>query len=170
MEQNKVIYREVQKPRSFLAWAFVILFSIFMWYQFFQQIIFGIPVGDNPAPDGVLIMIWLIFGVAFPIILLFFTKLIIEVREDGLYIRYMPFHLSYKQFLFRDITHYESISYHPFGRFGGWGIRFNFSGEMAYNMDGNKALELHIKGQTLVIGTRNPEGLKTAIDSLIMKQ
>ncbi|MDL4839490.1 DUF6141 family protein [Aquibacillus rhizosphaerae] len=164
-KQNKVIFREIQKPRSILLWIFISLFNFPLWYDFIQQIILGKPVGTKPAPDVFLIILWLFFCVIVPIILLFFSKLIIEVRDEGLYIRYMPFHFRYKQFLFKDIKNYESIIYSPLKRFGGWGIRINFKGERAYNMDGNKALELHLKNQIIVIGTRKPEDLKNAIDS-----
>ncbi|MCT2534718.1 DUF6141 family protein [Aquibacillus koreensis] len=165
-KQNKVIFREIQKPRSMLLWIFISVFTFSMWYIFIQQIILGKPVGTKPAPNVFLIILWVFFSVIVPIILLFFTKLIIEVREEGLYIRYMPFHFRYKQFLFKEIKHYQSINYSPLKRFGGWGIRLNVNGEKAYNMDGNKAIELGMKGQTLVIGTRKPEEFKNAIDSL----
>lgn len=113
-----------------------------------------------------MIILWFIFGIALPIILLFFTKLILEVRDDGLYIRYMPFHFRYKQFLFKDIKHYESIIYSPLKRFGGWGIRINLNGETAYNMNGKQGLELKLRNQTVVIGTQNPNEIKKAMDSL----
>ena len=56
-------------------------------------------------------------------------KLIIEVRGKGLYVRFVPFHFQYREYLLKDIRHYESITYSPLKRFGGWGIRFNFKGE-----------------------------------------
>ncbi|WP_073202490.1 DUF6141 family protein [Gracilibacillus kekensis] len=169
-EQYKVVFKEIQKPRSILLWIFISLFIFSIWYTFIEQIILGNPVGTKPAPDVFLIFLWLFLCIIVPIILLFFTKLIIEVREDGLYIRYMPFHLHYKKFLFREIKDYESITYSPLKRFGGWGIRLNINGEKAYNMDGNKAIEMVIKDQTVVIGTRQPEEIKTAINSLTKRQ
>ncbi|WP_058307010.1 DUF6141 family protein [Gracilibacillus massiliensis] len=169
-EQNKVVFREIQKPRSILLWIFISVFIFSIWYNFIQQIFLGKPVGTKPAPDVFLIFLWLFFCIIVPIILMFFTKLIIEVREDGLYIRYMPFHLHYKKFLFKEIKDYEIITYSPLKRFGGWGVRLNLNGEKAYNMDGNKAIELVIKGQTMVIGTRQPEQIKIAIDSLTKRQ
>lgn len=166
-EGNKVLHREVLKPRSILLWIFVVFITILMWYQFIQQIIMGIPVGNNPAPDYVLLIFWFFFGILFPIISIFFTKLIIEVREDGLYIRYMPFHFRYKSFLMKDIEFCESIYYSPIKRFGGWGIRVNFSGEMAYTLGGNQAIKLIIKGQTVVISSRKPDEMKKAIDLVL---
>lgn len=164
--RSNVVYREVQRPRSALFWIFIGLFTVFFWYIFIQQIIFGIPVGTKPAPDVMMIILWLIFGILMPIIPLFFFKLIIEVREDGLYLRYIPFHFHYQLFLFKDIKHYESVNYSPTKRFGGWGIRVNGNGETGYTMGGNRALELQYEKQTIVIGTRNPDKLEKTLKSL----
>lgn len=82
----------------------------------------------------------------------------------------MPFHFRYKQFLFEDIKHYETIIYSPFTDFGGWGIRINIKGEKVYIVDGNKALKLSMKYDALVIGTRKPDELKNAMDSLTKRQ
>lgn len=75
-----------------------------MWYGLIRQVVLGLPFGNNPASDAVLILFWIIFGIAFPLVMLKWTKLIVEVREDGLYIRYTLFHLQYKKFLYKDIT------------------------------------------------------------------
>lgn len=156
--------------RQVWAWLLVLLIAAFMWYGFIQQIFFGIPFGDNPAPDAVLIIFWFIFGMAFPIFMLRWIKLITEVRKDGLYIRFMPFHVHYRQFLYKDIKHYKPIIYSPLKRFGGWGIRANFDGNTAYSMNGNQGLELKLSNQTVVIGTQQPNELKEAMDSLIKRE
>lgn len=147
-------------------WLLVLLVAGFMWYSFVQQIIFDKPFGSNPAPDALLIGLWVVFGIVFPILMLAVTKLIVEVREDGLYIRFMPLHRRYRAFLYKDIVHYEVISYSPLKRFGGWGIRMNAQGETAYNMNGDRGLELKLSNQTVVIGSRQPEALKKAVDAI----
>ena len=137
-----------------------------MWYGFIQQLIIGVPFGNKPAPDVMMVILWVIFGIAFPITMLRIVKLIIEVREDGLYIRFKPFHIEYRKFLYKDIKQYESIIYSPLKRFGGWGIRMNFQGETAYILNGKQALELKLRNQTVVIGTQKPDELKNAMDSI----
>src|SRR3954453_20503240 len=102
--QEHVIFREVQRPRQIWVWVLILLNAAFMWFSFIKQVIFGIPVGDNPAPDVLLVFLWLVFGIVFPLCLLGFMKLITEVRRDGLYIRYVPFHVHYKSFLFKDMV------------------------------------------------------------------
>ncbi len=165
-----MLYREVQKPRSFLIWIVASILMIFLWYAFFQQVIFGNPVGDKPAPDVVLIVMWFLFGIAFPFILLFFTKLIIEVHDEGISIQYLPFHFRSKPLLIKDISDYKVITYSALTRFGGWGIRINVNGEKAYIMSGNKGIQVNMQYETLVIGTRNPDELKAAIDFVTKKE
>lgn len=94
IESNNVIYKEVQKPKQPLLWLIVLSVAAIMWYGLIRQVILGLPFGNNPASDAILILFWVIFGIAFPLVMLKWTKLIIEVREDGLYIRYTPFHLQ----------------------------------------------------------------------------
>ncbi|WP_077212303.1 DUF6141 family protein [Bacillus dakarensis] len=163
--QEHVIFREVQRPRQIWVWVLILMIAAFMWFSFIKQVIFGIPVGDNPAPDVIMVILWLFFGIVFPLCLLGFMKLITEVRKDGLYIRYVPFHVRYKSFLFEDMVNYKVITYHPLGRFAGWGIRFNLKGETAYNMSGNQGIELQLTDNTVVIGSQNPDGLVQALDS-----
>lgn len=168
-KQEHVVYREVQRPRQIWIWILVIGIAIMMWYGFIQQIILDIPFGDKPAPNGVMIVLWLFFGVIFPVLFIGIMKLIIEVREGGLYIRFIPFHFQYKQYLFKDIQHCESIIYSPLKRFGGLGIRFNTKGEIVYNMSGNQGVELNLRNKTVVIGTRRPDELIKAITSTQQK-
>lgn len=165
-KHTKVVYREIQRPQQILWWGLILLVTIFMWYWFIQQIILGVPMGDKPAPDAVTIIFWVIFGIVFPVLMLGVLKLITEVRDDGLYIRFVPFHFQYKQYLFKDIRHYESITYSPLKRFGGWGIRFNLKGETTYNLNGKEGIELKLKYNKVVIGTQQPDKLKKAMDSV----
>lgn len=110
-KQNDVIFREIQYFRQVWLWILVLLCAGLMWFITIKQIIFGIPMGDNPAPDVLLIIFWLIFGVLFPVFMLWMCKLIIEVRSDGIYIRFAPFHMRYKSFLFKDIVSYKPVVY-----------------------------------------------------------
>ena len=162
IKSTNAIYKEVQKPRQTLLLLIVFSIAAIMWTGFVRQVVLGIPIGDKPAPDGVLIACWIVFGMALPVISLTSIKLIIEVHEDGLYIRYTPFHLHYKKFLFKDIKQYKPLSYRPLERFGGWGFRVNFKGETGYILSG-EGIELTLKYETVVISTDKPEELIEAM-------
>ncbi|KKI90560.1 hypothetical protein WQ54_21780 [Bacillus sp. SA1-12] len=163
--QEHIIFREVQRPRQIWIWVIILLIAAFMWFSFITQVIIGVPIGDKPAPDIIMLLFWLAFSIVFPLCLLRFMKLVTEVRRDGLYVRYVPFHFHYKSFLFKDIVRYKNITYRPLGRFGGWGIRFNAEGETAYTMSGNQGIELHLPNSTVVVGSQDPDGLIKALDS-----
>lgn len=165
-ESKEVIYREVQYFRQIWALVFVLGFALYMWYGVIQQVIYGVPVGDNPAPDIVLIILWALFGVFFPIFMLVMNKLVTEVRTDGIYIRFGPYHRKYRVFLWNEINHYEAITYSALLRFGGWGIRFGMAGEIAYNVSGDKAVELHLRNKVIVVGSKDVESLIKAIESV----
>ncbi|MGN7410919.1 DUF6141 family protein [Sporosarcina sp. SAFN-010] len=164
--QIKVLYREIQRPQQIWLWMLILLEAAYMWYWFIQQIAFDVPLGNNPASDVVTIIFWMLFGVTLPVLMLGVLKLIIEVRSDGIYVRLFPFQIHYKQYLFKEISNYETLTYSPLKRFGGWGIRFNSKGETAYNLNGKKGVELRLKYNKVVIGTQKPDELKKAIDSV----
>ncbi|WLR42037.1 DUF6141 family protein [Bacillus carboniphilus] len=67
------------------------MFAAFMWYWFIQQIILGVSLGNNPAPNVVTMVLWLFFGIAFPVFMFRVLKLVTEVREEGIYIRFFSF-------------------------------------------------------------------------------
>lgn len=164
-KQDIVIFREVQYFRQVWLWVLVLLLAGLMWYITIKQVIFGIAMGDNPAPDVLLIIFWLAFGILLPVFMLWMCRLIIEVRSDGIYIRFAPFHSQYKSFLFKDIISYQSVIYNPLKRFGGWGIRFNAKGETAYNISGKQGIELRLRNSTVVVGTQQPDELLKAMSS-----
>lgn len=165
--QEEVLFREAQRFRQIWVWVLVLFIVALIWYVTIKQIYFGIPVGDNPTPDVLLVIFWLAFGVIFPVFLLWMCRLIIEVRPSGLYIRFAPFHRHFKAFLFKDIIKYDAVTYNSLKRFGGWGIRFNTNGETAYNISGEQGIKLQLRNNTIVIiGTQNPNELERSLDSL----
>ncbi|MDY0410568.1 DUF6141 family protein [Virgibacillus soli] len=162
-KQDDVIFREIQYFRQVWLWILVLLLAGLMWYITIKQIIFKDPMGDNPAPDMLLIILWLAFGIFFPVFILRMCKLIIEVRTDGIYIRFSPFHTHYRSFLYKDIISYKPVVYNSLKRFGGWGIRFNAKGEVAYNISGKQGIELQLKSNTVVVGTQRLDKLLKAM-------
>ncbi len=106
---------------------------------------------------------------AIPMILFWTAKLQTIVRSDGLYVRFFPFHIKFKRFVFEDIGQYFAREYKPLMEYGGWGIKFGFKGK-AYTVSGNKGLQIVFKnGKKLLIGSQNPETLVDAIDSIVKK-
>ncbi len=125
---NNVNYREVQQFRQIWIWFLIVLIAGITWYGFFQQIIFRRPFGSNPAPDLVMWIIWIVVGIGFPL-LFHATRLIVEVREDGVYIRFFPLHYRFHRIPFAELKSYEVRNYSPIKEYGGWGIRYGVKGK-----------------------------------------
>jgi len=156
------LYRETQYFRQLWLWALVLLISLVSVYGLVQQLILGIPFGNNPAPNTVLVIIAVIFGVGLPAFM-YTVNLATEVREDGLYIRFFPFHLSFHKIAREDIKEFHIRTYKPIREYGGWGIRYGRKGK-AYNVSGNRGVQLRLSnGKKLLIGSQKPEELIEAL-------
>ena len=117
-------------------------------------------------------------------------KLVTEVRDDGLYVRLFP--LPFRRIALDDIESYFVRTYRPIREYGGWGLRFGFSGR-AYNARGNRGLQLVLKPRRLprgaevapqhpavqlvqksrrrvLIGSQQPEQLEAALKAAIDSQ
>jgi hypothetical protein len=114
------LYREIQYFRQLWLWALILFVSLLTIYGMVQQLILGIPFGNNPAPDVMLVIITIIFGLGLPVFL-YITNLSTEVHDDGLYIRFFPFHISFHRITPEDIQKYEVRTYSPIREYGGWG-------------------------------------------------
>lgn len=157
-----MLFREQQRLTQWWMWAVIALIVVLQWWNFIQQIVLGHPVGDHPAPNSLVMLFHLLFGIALPL-MLWTCVLITEVRSDALYVRYVPFHLRPRRFDYGDILSATAVRYSPLLDYGGWGIRFSRGG-MAYNATGNLGVRLEFAGgRHLLIGSRFPNELATAI-------
>ena len=162
-----VLFREVQYFRQPWLWLLVLGVSGVTLYAMVQQIFLGKPFGNNPASDAVLIVIVVIFGLCLPL-LFYFLSLKTEIRSDGLYYRFFPFHLSVQRISLEDLRSFEARTYSPLKDYGGWGIRWGSSGK-AYNVAGNQGVQLELaNGGNVMIGSKRPhefaEALALAVD------
>lgn len=164
-KNNDMIYREVQRPRKLWLWAVMLLTGGFFWYIFIQQIIFGTPVGDKPAPAPILIIFWVIFGIIFPAVMLGLLKLITEVRSDGIYIRFSPLQRGFRKISAEDIESFEPVDYSII-QYGGIGARISPKGERIYNLNGKKAVKLKLNKEVVVVSTGKQRDLLQAIETV----
>lgn len=164
-----IIYLEEQKFASWLRWLVYIsmiataLLSAFELKKEFTGY-------NRPVTTELIIVVLAGIGVPIAIAILFyFLKLETEVRSDGLYIRFIPFHIRYKRFAADEIDECYARRYKPIREYGGWGIRCGLSGRgRAYNVSGNKGVQLVFKdGRKLLIGSQKAERLQQAIRSIM---
>ncbi len=160
-----VYFREVQRFGQIWVGLLVALVTGVAWYGAVVQLIYKKPFGTNPAPDTLMLILWVIFGVGLP--LLFYSlRLVTEVRSEGVFVRFVPMHRSFQRFEREQIDNCEVVTYRPLRDYGGYGIRYGVQGK-AYNVSGNRGVRIHLSGKKpVLIGSRQPEQLASAIRSI----
>ena len=150
------IYHEVQKFRQVWIWVVVLAIVGLEWYAVVRQLLLHRPFGDRPMSDFLTVIFWFIFGIGLPA-LLFFCQLTTEVRDDGIYIRFSPFHRTFRRIAFTEIKQCKVRTYKPIREYGGWGIRVRCQGK-AYNVSGDRGVQIELlNGNRLLIGSQRAE-------------
>ncbi len=166
---TNILYREVQHFRQIWLWVLILAVSLVSIWSMIQQLFLGEPFGNNPSPDAVLIVIVIVFGFGLPIAF-YKASLATEVRSDGIYYRFFPFHLSFRRIRLEGIVGYEVRAYSALRDYGGWGIRYGHAGK-AYNVYGNRGVQLKFSsGEKLLFGSQKPEEFVEAISLALNKR
>ena len=162
--QSFAAFREEQKFQQVWVWIIVLGLAALVWYSAIQQIVLRRPFGSRPAPDTLLIIFWLLFGIGLPMLMLS-AKLITEVRSDGIYIRFVPFHFSFHKIALEELKSFEVRKYNALREYGGWGIRYGPQGK-AYNVGCNRSMQLElVDGKRILIGSQRPEEFLAALQA-----
>ena len=143
-------------------WLYVLLFSIngMFVYACITQIGMGITFGDKPMGNTGLIVTTIVFTVF--TVLFLRQHLATKIDETGIYIKFWPYHRTWRFYAWDDIASCEVKQYKPISEYGGWGLRFG-----AYNVSGNKGMLIKFRQyDNLMIGTQKPEELKQLLKQL----
>lgn len=161
-----ILFSERQRFRQWWMWLLLLAVNGLSIYAFCKQVIGGVTFGDKPASNAGL-TIGLILTL---LVTLFITQLRLDtqVRSDGIYVRFFPFRLSFRRYGRERIVKAYIRDYSPITEYGGWGIRYGFSGKgKALTVSGNKGLQLELEdGSKLLIGTQEPAQLELALRQL----
>jgi hypothetical protein len=116
-------------------------------------------------PDSGLIFtaLWIIIFIASITYLFYRVQLETRVYQDGIYIIYYPFHLTYRKISWDKLDEISGRKYRPLVEFGGWGIRWNAKA-WAYTVSGNECIELKKGNHKIVIGSKKLNELLSALD------
>ncbi len=156
-------FHEVQYVRQNRLFIVIWLPAVIMWVLFFQQIILGQMVGNQPAPDWFVILLWILLGWGLPVVY-FIARMTVEVTAKHIAIWYIPF--VNRNIAIADITDVEKTMYSPMTSFGGWGIRMRFDGTFAYTVIGNQGVMLTLTdGKQVLIGSQRSDELARSIQS-----
>lgn len=163
MKIQEPTFSEKQRFRQWWLWVLLLIGPGFFLWILVQQVGLGVPFGRNPAPDHLLIPLSLILGFG-PALFMFTTGLDTEVNDQGVQIRFRPFHRRWVTFPFDTIEEATALTYNPLRDYGGWGIRYGKKGK-AYNVSGNTGVLLVFKdGSSLLIGSKRHTLLLSTIE------
>lgn len=146
-------------------WPILVLPVVLSWWGFVQQILLHRPFGNNPGPDWMMWVLLVVCGIVFPI---FFWTVTMRVRVDTDEVRISYTPLFTRRIAIREILNCAACGYRPLWDYGGWGIRWSSGKGWVYSVSGNKGVSLELAGgRRLVIGSREPEPLAAAIQSVM---
>lgn len=164
-------FHEEQQFRQPWLWLLLLATTITIGgifiYGMYIQLYLGLPWGDSPMSDSMLVIVSaLSISLTAGLTLLFLKlKLITEVNSAGIHIRFYP--LTSKTIRLDDITSCKARTYKPIREYGGWGIRIGRNGK-AYNVYGNRGVQLEFADALpMLIGSQRSEDLADTINGYV---
>lgn len=158
------VFSEVQRFNQWWLQLINLSLLIFLLYALYQWFFAKEAVGNVMANDatGQLVVL---FSVVVTPLLLFFMKLESTIDEVGIHYQFLPFHFSIKTIRWSEIARCYTRKYNPIQEFRGWGIRGSFGKNKAYNVKGNKGIQIVLKtGTKVLIGTQKNTESQQVID------
>jgi len=157
-------FEEKQKfTQIWIILLLVIPILITVW-GFIQQVIMGIPFGNNPAPDWAFILIFAFIGALTGLFLS--MNLQTSIDKTGIQYRFFPFQTKTKLISWDEVDKVYVRKYRPIAEYSGWGIRYGKNGK-ALNTSGNKGMQIILSnGKKLLIGTQRPDELQQVLFQL----
>ena len=161
-----VIFSEKQRFNQ--GWLWLILMAtvgitIFTFIQKLpQKTIVGI--STNALWD----LFWSLLPLILIVVFIFSIRLTTQIKEEGIYVKLFPIQFKFLFFPWEQLEKVYVRKYAPIREYGGWGLRLGIFGSgKAYNIKGNKGLQLVLKdGEKLLIGTQMPEALEHTLISM----
>jgi hypothetical protein len=157
--ESEVLFSEKQR----FQWWVMVLFIVvngFILTGIYFKLQNDATIASEVANNSSLIVVACL-GIIFTFIFFLF-RLDTQIKGDGIYVRFLPLRLKYRHYSWKDLSKIYVREYSPLGEYGGWGIRYTFSGAgKAYNISGKIGLQLEFTtGKKVLIGTHKGEEIK----------
>lgn len=158
---NTILFEETQGATKksiidFLKILTGILFVAFAFNLIYQK-------GRFTDISGVLVTAFVISALA---IVVTNTKMVTQIREDGIYVRFPPFQPSFQKFLWKDIRQVYIRRYNATSEYMGWGIKTGPMGK-GYMVAGDMGIQIVLKNNyKILIGTQQSEKVDTILKAL----
>jgi hypothetical protein len=163
---NNIVFAERQRFRQIWIWLILIGINGLCIYAIAACMIGEQQIGIRPVCSTVLFGAP---GLTMLLTALFFTlRLDTEIKQDGIYVRFFPFHLTFRKYSRDGISKIFLRQYNPIKEYGGWGIRAGLFGKgKALNVSGRMGIQIvFTDGKRLLIGTNKPDEVREALQRL----
>lgn len=162
---EKLYFKEIQKPKQIWLWIILLACDLLILYLILD---FAFLKTGETDVAGLITMVFTFIVMILLSLGLFYARLITEIRKDGVYFKFSPFHRKYKIIRSGDIKYYDVRKYNPIKDYGGWGIRQGKKKKgKAYNISGNLGIFFeYTDGRKFLLGTQKPEEIRKALGRL----
>lgn len=159
MQQEAYLFEEKQQFRQLGLWALLAVTLLPITGVLIYQMITGREVGNNPAPNIVLVLLSLF--VVLPVLLgFYFARLTTRISGEGIFFGFnFPFG-ELNKISWAEVQECKVIRY----GFVGLGYHLSATYGTVYNIKGNKGLHIVKKdGSQFLIGTGRPDELRAVL-------
>lgn len=163
---NDILFTERQRFKQWWIWLILVGINGLFLFGVFKQVIFGQQFGDKPMSNTELLIAT---SLTVLVMILFINfRLETQIKKDGIYVRFFPFHLKFTYYPWESLTKSFVRKYSPLSEYGGWGLRLGLSGKgTAFNISGDKGLQLEFtNNKKLLIGTNKPDELTEVLSDI----
>ena len=148
------VFKEIQKFNQWwiqLVNLLLVGLLVYLCYIWFIEKEGADDFGDN----GLLIQLLVLGTIVLDLLLLYLIKLKTEIDEIGIHFQFFPFQRSRKTIRWTEMSQCYTRQYKPIKEYGGWGYRTKFGKGKAYNVKGNKGIQIVLlNDKKILIGTQ----------------
>ena len=162
---GEVPFREVQRFQQPWLWALILFAAGFAWITFVYGLFSSLSRDEGAGELWIAVLVWVLAGLGLPALFIF-CRLVVEVRSDGLYYRYHPFHRRMHRIAWGEVGTAEARTYRPIMEYGGGGSRAGWrrGRGKAYNVYGNRGVQLELAdGKRVLFGSQCADELAAAV-------
>jgi hypothetical protein len=158
---TRTVFEERQRFREPWAVGLIVVLAAGAWGGLAWSLLVE---GSELQPAAMAVMV-VIFGLVFPVFL-YLLELNTVVDPAGVQVRFRHGFAAHR-FATAEMASAQSVTYRPLRDLGGWGVRWGWGHSRAYNVSGDRGVEIvDTDGRRWVIGSQRSEELAAAITGI----
>jgi hypothetical protein len=159
---NTILFEETQGSTRKSVVDFLKIFTGILLAAFIFNLIYQ--KGEFTDISGVLVTGSILSALG---IIVTNTKMVTQIRNDGIYVRFPPFQAGFQKFLWKDIKQVYVRRYNATSEYMGWGIKTGPMGK-GYTVAGDMGIQIVLKNNyKVLIGTQQSEKVNAILKSMI---